>query len=320
MPIAVALVTLAALMQQHGRSLEAAACVAVAMIEPNVALPAAIGLFVIGPKARFPLIAAAFLLGALSICCGPALNGEYLLSVLPAHALSEVSRDNQYSLSTVLAAVGVSDRPSAQIGALSYLVMLGLGVVVGKRLALRYGDGAFALTIPVAFTLLGGSFVHTEALAAAVPAATMLFAHGTRLRALLLTTLLLLAVPWIFATSAALFLAPIVPIAYLVRELWSTKRTTWAIAGLSAATIIVVLFDVSSGQVHHLNVSATHARAFIDPALAEASWRTFVLSNSTNRLAMWLLRGPSWIGLFLLFAAALVLSRPTPRAETISST
>src|SRR6201999_1772899 len=146
------------------------------------------------------------------------------------------------SLSTVLAAAGVSDRASAQLGALSYLLMLTLGVLVGTRLAKRYVNGAFAVVIPTAFALIGGSFVHTEALAAAVPAAMMLFAHETRRRALLLVTSLLLTVPWIFATSAALFLAPIVPTAYLVRELWATKRTTWAIAGLATAALIVLLF------------------------------------------------------------------------------
>jgi hypothetical protein len=317
-PIAVALITLAALLLQRGRSMEAAACVSIAMIEPNVALPAAIGLFVVIPKARVPLIVAAALLGALSIFSGPRLNAEYLLSVLPAHALSEVSRDNQYSLSTILAAAGVSDRASAQIGALSYLVMLALGVVAGRRLAQRYTDGAFALVIPTAFALIGGSFVHTEALAAAVPAAMMLFARETRRRALLMATSILLTVPWIFATSAALFLAPIVPVAYLVRELWSAKRTTLGVAGLATAAIIVLLFDFSSGQVHHATPSATHNQAFIDPTLAEASWRIFVLSDSTNRLSMWLLRAPSWIGLLLVFGAALAQSLPTLRLGSAS--
>ena len=75
--------------------------------------------------------------------------------MLPAHALSEVSRDNQYSLSTVMTALGVPDARAALAGSLSYVIVGTLGVLVALRLRRRYADPAIVLLVPPAFSLLG---------------------------------------------------------------------------------------------------------------------------------------------------------------------
>ena len=318
MPVAVAMITLAALFQERGKTVAASVCIALAMIEPNVALPGALGLFVAARTSRVPLILAAALLGALSLFTGGlSLNLQYVQTVLPAHALSEVSRDNQYSLSTVVAAFGTPDRAAAAIGALSYAILLSVGVIIGNRLSRRYASPAFAIAIPTAFALIGGSFVHTEAIAAAVPGSMMLLRRTPAPRIWTLGGALLVSVPWMFATSAALFLAPIVPVAFLARTVWPDRRALWLFSAVATFAIILALFIVS-GLPHAALPQAHHNRPAIDPRFAESAWRDFVLNDSTNRLATWLLRFPTWIGLIIVASAAVWLSRGTDRDESVA--
>ena len=111
MPVALAAILLAALAAQRGLLGAAVLAIAIAMIEPQIALPAAAALFVAFASLRLALAFVIVLLGAISIASvGVAQTLGYVTVVLPAHALSEVSRDNQYSLSTVMTALGVLRR------------------------------------------------------------------------------------------------------------------------------------------------------------------------------------------------------------------
>jgi hypothetical protein len=307
MPVAMAAVGVAALCAARGLFGWAALAMALAAVEPQMALPAALGLFIAYPAMRVSLCIAGLALTALALWSGGLTQTiAYVTAVLPAHALAEVSRDNQYSLSTVLAALGVSDTSAVLAGSLSYAAMTALGVAVAVRLARRYDNVAFAALVPPAFALIGGTFVHTEAIAAAVPACLLAYSYAPAQRAWLFAALLLLAVPWMMASSAALFLAPLFPVAYIAYALWR-ERTIALAAAVGSLALIAGLFAIAQMPVHAL--AHPHVYPPIDPKLAEASWRQFVLGNVTNRPAMWLLRLPTWIGLIALALSALALSR-----------
>jgi Glycosyltransferase family 87 len=305
MPLALAAIVVAALCAQRGRLPAATLAIAFAMIEPQIALPAAVALFARYLSTRLTIALVFASLGIVSVLEGGLAHALlYVNAVLPAHALSEVSRDNQYSLSTIVAAFGLPDSAAVLVGSVSYFLMTALGIVVGLRLASRYEEPAFTLLVPPAFVLLGGSFVHTEAIAAAVPAALLLFTRAKPRRGWLLAVVALLAVPWMLSTSAALFLAPIFPIAYLTYTLWRRERMAMTGGVLAAYAIIVSLFILSGVPGH--TMFGVHVYPPIDPRLAEASWRQFVLSDSTNRPVMWLLRLPSWAGLIALVIASVL--------------
>jgi hypothetical protein len=118
-------------------------------------------------------------------------------------------------------------------------------------------------------------------------------------------------VPWMMATSVALFLAPLVPVAYLLYPLGGRDRTLALVGAVAAYAIVFGLFTAAAGAPHVAAVA--HAHPPIDPRLAEASWRDYVLGNTTNNPAMWLLRLPTWIGLLALIASAVFLARRTLR-------
>jgi hypothetical protein len=307
-PVGVAAVVVAALFAARGRFVLAAIAIAVGMIEPQIALPAALALAIGCSAARIPLLAAFAVLAVLSLAtAGFAQSLAYVTAVLPAHALSEVSRDNQYSVSTVLAALGVSDTSAVLAGSLSYAVMVAVGIPVAIALARRYADPAMIVLVPPAMALLGGSFVHTGEIAVAAPAALLLFTRATAHRAWLLCALILLAVPWLLATSAAMFLAPIFPAGYLAYALWHRDRTVALAVTAASLALILGLFALAMHPAPA--VAHSHAYAPIDPRLAEASWQRLVLGNTTNRPVMWLLRLPTWAGLIAFAAAAIALSR-----------
>ncbi|HEV3090944.1 MAG TPA: glycosyltransferase 87 family protein [Candidatus Cybelea sp.] len=310
LPLGLCAVLVAALSAQRGKLAAAAVALTLAMVEPQIALPAAIGFFVAFPAMRLGLIGGFALLGALCVfTAGAATTLSYATAVVPAHALAEVSRDNQYSLATVAAAAGVPDAGAALLGSVSFLATIALGVAVGIVLARRYGEPALAVLVPPAISLLGGSFVHTAEIAAAVPAALLLFGKSAQLRGWLLGALVLLAVPWMYATSAVSFLAPFVPVAYLVYVLWQHDRRLALGSAIAAFAAIFGLFSLSLAGG---GATLTHSHAYppIDPRLAEASWRKFVLNSSTNHLVMWLLRLPTWAGSLTLVICALLLARP----------
>jgi hypothetical protein len=318
MPLGLTAIVVAALCVQRGRLAFAAVAATLAMVEPQIALPAALALFIAYPAIRLRLALGMALLGALAVAGGGwAQTLAYVTSVVPAHALAEVSRDNQYSLATLVAAAGVPDGTAVLIGSISYLVMIAVGVLVAIRLARRYDEPALILLVPPAFSLLGGSFVHTGEIAAAVPAALLLFARAREYRGWLLASLVALAVPWMNATSVATFLAPFFPVAYLVYVLWHRDRTLALGAALASLAVIAALFHLASTSAVG-GIAHAHAYPPIDPRLAEASWRNFVLSDSTNNPVMWLLRLPTWLGLLLLALPALMLASnsrvPTLRA------
>jgi len=161
-PVGVAALLIAALCAQVGYVEVAVLAIGVAMVEPQLALPAAIGAFVRFPSLRLSLALLFAVLGAASLATsGLARSVAYVTSVLPAHALAEVSRDNQYSLSTVMAAFGVPDARAVAIGGVSYVIAATIGIAAGARLVREYREPAFVLLLPPAFALLGGSFVHT---------------------------------------------------------------------------------------------------------------------------------------------------------------
>jgi hypothetical protein len=305
MPLGCAAVVLAAWALHRGKIAWGVAALAVAMLEPQIALPAAIGCFVLYRQSRVGLGAIIALFAALSVVtAGLNVTLGYVTTVVPAHALSEVSRDNQYSLATIAGALGVPDTSAALLGSLSYIAMTAIGVIVGVRLWRRFEEPALAVLVPPAFSLLGGSFVHTAEIAAAVPAALLLATRSSALRPLCIGAALLLAVPWIYATSVVSFIAPFSPIAYLAYALGGRNRSIALTAACVAFATIAALFWLST--FYHPHVAAhLHAYPYIDPRLAEASWRAYVLGNSTNNPIMWLLRAPTWCGLTLLALAML---------------
>ncbi len=101
-------------------------------IEPHLALPAAIGLSLYAPRTRVFVGLGIVLLGLASLATlGLSTNIEYFTSVLPAHVLSEIFRDTQYSLTELLVSFGFPLSSAIEAGTIWYVAMVALGLFVG---------------------------------------------------------------------------------------------------------------------------------------------------------------------------------------------
>jgi hypothetical protein len=88
--------------------------------------------------------------------------------------LSEVSNEEQYSLTYLAHLAGLGEHAASLLGTLSYVVMLAAGIVAGRLAAARTGAPALLLLVPPAFAVFGGPFIHVQQLAIAIPAALVL--------------------------------------------------------------------------------------------------------------------------------------------------
>ncbi len=299
-PIVCAATVAAAFLVTRGRDRAAAFVAVLTMFEPHLGLPVWLALFIARPRSRVVLIlcGAGLVVASLALL-GTALNLEYVRDVLPAHALSEISNEEQYSLSYLAHAAGFGEEGAARLGALSYVVMLGAGLVAGRLAAARTGAAALAVLVPPAFVVLGGPFVHVQQLAIALPAALVLSSlrvPGARLCAI---AVVLLAVPW----GALALIELNVPVLFgvtfvLARELLALSVARSAL--LSAASGAIALALLGSLGEHPVP-----ALGPLDPrdgfALAEVGWRTFIEQDyRSNVLQNNLAKIPGWSGLFLI--------------------
>ncbi|MGZ3498116.1 MAG: glycosyltransferase family 87 protein [Vulcanimicrobiaceae bacterium] len=314
-PFAIGALCLCAWFASQGRWRAASVAAAVAMIEPQLGLPACLALFVWVKQSRVVLAVTALLFALVSLWfIGPAANVEYFARVLPAQALSEASRDTQYSLSSVLIGFGIGDSVATRIAEIEYVLMVVLGLVAGRLLARRYTDDALLVLIPLAFAVMGGSYVHITQIAAAIPAAIILLRHVKQHRAILLAGLVLLAVPWLHAPFAVTACAA--PVALLVWQLGGRNAcATLASAFLAAAMLLGLSWMAIASKP---DPSPRVVARAIDRDLPQASWSRFTQQeNSTGSIASWAERFPTWTGLLLLAFGALYESKVLDRRRAV---
>ena len=308
-PLPIVLLTAGALALQNARWWRGSALVAAAMIEPHMALPAALAVFFFLPRTRLPLATFGFVAGALAfLAVGPQIFVSYFTAVLPVHALSELDNLGQDSLTALLHHLGVADALALHAGSAQYAFVVVLAIVVAGRLARREHDTAWLVLLPAAFAMIGGEFVHLSEIAMAIPLAAVL---AVRKGGSAWFALAFLAVPGeaaindsIFALPAALFTA------LLLREVRvPTLRVVAATVVVAGFALIAHVFAVQQVGV------ALHALADPgDASLSSISW------GEWNRLsyigpAWWIQKAFTLVPLVLLAWATLDYARSPRPAE-----
>jgi hypothetical protein len=264
----------------------AAILAAATLVEPHIGLPACLTLFCWLSPTRRPFVLTAVALAAASVAAGGLpLQREYFANVLPSHAHSEVSNfASQYSLTSLLYALGATRRVALAGGSLSYLAMLAAGLWLARRLQRRFEDEAFFVLTPPALALVGGVFIHLHQMAAAIPLALAVIARTrSRTYALAAVALFCLAVPW---------------------------ESFWIIPGFHAHFV---------GQSQAAPAAKGTPPLPRGDVLAETAESAFVeagyLRDPRSTPELLVLKTPTWFGLLLLVAIVVALAREaSPKA------
>ncbi|HET9029987.1 MAG TPA: glycosyltransferase 87 family protein [Candidatus Aquilonibacter sp.] len=279
----------------------AAAC---ALIQPNVALPALLALLVFVPKARTSIVVSIAVLTALSAATiGVEKNVEYLRSVLPVQAWSELIASDQYSVSRVLFEAGVAPSLALRIGQLAYAVAIVLSLVLAYVVARRSQRYEAYALIPPAIALLGGVYLHDIQFIVALPAAIFVLSLSRSSAYIRFAALaaLLLAVVWTQRPGRAVIAVNAAAVA-AVASLSIRRRSMRAAIG---ATAIVVAFVTGSFAVRALG----HAAAPDDPPvaisalpseLAPFAWERYLRSDPDLTRPLYVPKLPTWAALVLL--------------------
>jgi hypothetical protein len=306
-PIYAAAACTAALMAKQGKWGWAGVAAAVSLVEPHLGLPMCLALAFWAPRARFTLLlTSGALVGIALLTAGPAVNLEYLTTVLPLHALSELGSDGQLSLSVIFHGLHASDAVAIGAGTFSYCLMSILGIWLARVASARFQNAGFLVAVPAAASVVGGSFLHATDIVAALPLVLLLIAVS-QYRLLFLTAVVLLATPWLAQSPVnemiPWFLLSAVCAGYAIWALGA--RSVYASVACAAAIFIALLEGNSAySRAQQVYLSQSHVtRTVIDEKYPQASWaRINTSALSTQSLPSWLMRLPTWSGLALLIA------------------
>jgi hypothetical protein len=237
-------------------------------------------------------------------------NIEYLTSVLPAHALSEIRSDAQLSLAAVAYALGMRDGAAMRLGTVSFFAVTLAAVPLARVLARRFDDAAFVVAVPAALAVLGGVFMHVTELVAAVPLALLLVQRTASRRWPAMLALLLLAVPW-WSLATPLLLGSVtgvllsaVTVFYLVFAFAPSRPLIAAAVAVCAAVTVGLILRWHDVTAVHTALSSVPDGIARSP-YPETEWKWFNDTYmATGSAPSWLLRCASWAGLCAVFFSA----------------
>ncbi len=295
MPFVFAALGGAALLARRGHWIAASACVALASIEPHVALAAIVGMLAAVPRTRLPLLlcGAGLALASAGAVGLPAFIA-YVRDVVPAHALAN-AYEWQFSLTSLLTSLGVSISAAVRWGEVEFAAMLVLGVVVANRLRALTGDAAVMVIVPPAFAVFGGVHVHFQQIAVAFPAILYVAVRDPRVRAPAIAGLALAMIPWnVMGSSVLAGFAPLLAGGLGGLTLGRRAGIVFAIgaAGVVCSVVVLAALGLGPAPVHFV------PHVYPPDALAELSWGEFSRAALMRPSAMmqWL-RLPTFAGL-----------------------
>lgn len=285
----------------------------VAMLLPQVGLPAMLAAFIFLRPMRMRIFIAIAVLAVLDVAGSSGTALAYLFTVLPAHARAEIPSSVQYGVTWMLHALRASDAAALAGGSVSYAVVAILGIASSGIAFARMGDRACCALIAPAFAVFGGTFVHYAHIMSAIPAALLLATRASGVRRITCdVAALLLIVPWLWVLSQPL-LVPVVALACGICA-WGlldcAPRHALRIALASvvlAGAILIAGAHFGAGGVSPVQNGNVHE------ALAQDGWSRFIAAaRAGTGAAWWIGKLPTWTGLLLVMLACATMAR-TPK-------
>ncbi len=226
--------------------------------------------------------------------------------MLPAHAAAEIGFPFQYSLTYVLVYARAPAALARLGGALSYLVVVALGLYAAPRAAAAHDRRELVVFLPAFCAVIGGAFVHQEELCFALPALLVLASTRDRAQSTFAAALCVLAIPWIAVWGMKqLFLASMAVCAAILLGL---RVERWgAVLTFCAIGVALYLFEL---HPPHLPVPAAMTQPYPGAALAEAAWSDYTARRGSSDFLWIAIKIPAWATLVGTLIVVLQESRP----------
>jgi Glycosyltransferase family 87 len=326
-PLAMLAVCASAFFLARERWIAAGCAAALAAVQPNVGLPAAVAVFAFFPRTRAAVALTAGALAALSlVALGLTTNLEYFNGVLPLMAVAELVASDQYSLARLLFAAGASPAAALLAGKVWFVCIAVASIVLAGRLGIKGRRPEMVALLPPACVLLFGIYLHDIQMIVALPAALAL---ATRARANVArvagaTAVTLLAAVWTQRAGAAVVVLDAAAVAGALYAVLGGNAARRLVLAAAAAFAAIVCLTALQRVEPPLTAAAivTHGFDAAADELAPVAWGRYLRATpALTRSAF----GPQifgWLGLLGLLACALAeatLSQSESRERRLAS-
>lgn len=322
-PIALAGICVAAYLVWRGRWFGAGLAVCVALIQPNVGLPAVLATFLFVPRSRVAVglgVVSLAIVSALAV--GVDRNIEYFTQVLPGMANAEIVAADQYSLSHLLYAAGFTASVASLLGKVWFGFVAAFGIVIAGILAVRRQQPELVPLLPPACVLLFGIYLHDIQILLSLAAALVIAARlrGVAFRTVGVVAVAILVAVWTQRAHAAALTIDAAGVAGGVWAVLAVKNRIGVSILAALATVVCVLLlqhiqyplggsNLVTQEFH----AAAHDQAF-------SAWAAYLRATPALTAPASLVKLPTWIGLLLVAIGAvrLCLQAPEPRGMDVA--
>lgn len=316
-PFALLALVLAGWSLAHHNYALAGVAAALTTIEPSIGAPVIVATMLFVPPARAATLLAAAVLLALNVALvGGHATIFYITDVLPAHSMAEVRFPFQYSLTFLLADLGLPAALARATGVLSYVVLAIVAVALAPRVSARLGRSELIVFVPALGALIGGAFLHQEEIALALPALLVIstVAQG-RMRTVAAASLCVLSIPWIAVWGTKqLFLAGLLVCATILVGLRIPRWNALAIFG----TLAAVIYGFELHPPHLPLPTPPLADVYAPGELVQHAWHDYVQRRASPDLLWIAIKVPAWAALIASLTVAARLRARSPAASAAS--
>ncbi|HEX4014777.1 MAG TPA: glycosyltransferase 87 family protein [Candidatus Cybelea sp.] len=318
-PLALAAICVGAYLLHVGRPAAAGVVVCLALIQPNVGLPAVVAVLIFAPGARLAiLLTGAALAGLSAIAIGVGSNAEYFTRVLPLLANAEIVASDQYSLSRLLYVLGTPSDIALLVGKIWFAVAAIGGIFAAGWLTRKRGQSDLLPLLPPAAVTLFGIYLHDIQILIAVPAALVLAArmHKEPARSLASLFVVLLVTVWTQAPRPAVLLIDAAGAFGALLCLLpgaAARRIAYAAAGSLTAIVAVVLLQHFATPAPHDLI--THSFSASPDEFSPIAWGRYLRATPELTRTVLAPQLVTWIGLLGVFACALAANFQKPTLD-----
>jgi hypothetical protein len=322
-PLAMLAICAAAYFLTKHRWIAAGCAASLALLQPNVGVPAVVAMFLFVHRSRAAVIVSVAAMALLSLAAlGLAENREYFAQLLPSMAYAELVASDQYSLSRLLFVVGVAPPLALLLGKIWFACAAVFGIALAGVLSGRRGQHILVPLLPPAAVLFFGVYLHDIQILIALPAALAIASRvpARAFRVIGTAALALLVAVWTQKISRATVVLDVVGVfggLFAVLGGSLGRRLALASIGAVATTLCVVLLvhlqpGPSAGQI------VTHAFGASPDEFSSAAWARYLRATAALTRPAFAPQLAAWLGLLGLLVSAVAMAfRPSDTSTSL---